>query len=365
MKRKLLHALLLLPVVLLLSSGFQASAQKVRQSYVIGFYNLENLFDTVHDEGKNDYQFLPEGSNNWTEAKYQKKLSNMARVIKAMEKENRRYHAILGISEIENRRVIDDLVSDPQILDANFQIVHYDGPDRRGVDCALLYRPDVFEYIESVSIPYTFEGTSVAITLSPEEQENFRTRDVLMVRGNIAGEMFAFYVTHLPSRIGGKGADLRSRGAEIIYQHAKALEEQYPGIKIVVMGDMNDDPFNESMAEYLHGKKDIEGLGKDDFYNPYWSMLDAGYGTLAYRGVWSIFDQELVNYNLVEAPEGTLRLLPIVKQGKKQFYGRVFQKPFMTTQEGQYKGTPFRTFSGGAFIGGYSDHYPTYIIVGK
>lgn len=360
MKRKIL--LVALAALLFSVTG---SSQKVRQSYVIGFYNLENLFDTVHDEGKNDYQFLPDGKNNWTEPKYRKKLQNMAKVIKAMAAENHRYHAILGISEIENRRVIDDLVSQPELLDANFQIVHYDGPDRRGVDCALLYRPDVFRFLDSASIPFTFEDSAVKFSLTEEEQENFRTRDILMVRGTLDDEMFAFYVTHLPSRLGGKGGDLRARGAEIIYNHAQQMEAQFPGIKIVVMGDMNDDPFNDSMALYLHGQKALEGLSEKDFYNPYWSMLDAGYGSLAYRGVWSIFDQELVNYNLACAPAGTLRILPIVKKGKKSFYGRVFQKAFMTTQEGQYKGTPFRTFSGGEFIGGYSDHYPTYIIVGK
>lgn len=360
MKRKIL-----LVALLALLSSVVAFAQKVSQSYVIGFYNLENLFDTVHDEGKNDYQFLPDGKNNWTEAKYQKKLHNMATVIRAMKEENHHWHTILGVSEIENRHVLEDLVSQPEILAANYQIVHYDGPDRRGVDCALLYRPSEFQLIESLTIPFTFYGVALESPMTPEERQNFRTRDVLMVRGNIAGEMFAIYVAHLPSRLGGKGGDLRARGAEIIYEHAMRLEKRFPGIKIVVMGDMNDDPFNESMANLLHGRKTVAEMTEVDFYNPYWSMLDAGYGSNAYRGVWSIFDQELVNYALVNAPEGTLRVLPIVKKRNKQFYGRVFQKPFMTVQEGQYKGTPFRTFSGGEFVGGYSDHYPTYLIVGK
>ena len=125
-----------LTAVVLLSAVLPASAQK--KSYIIGFYNLENLFDIYDDPAKNDEEYLPDGKNNWTEVKYQKKVSNMAQVIRAMKDDNKVYHAVLGVSEIENRLVLEDLVSDPQIADANYQIVHYDGPDRRGVDVAAL-----------------------------------------------------------------------------------------------------------------------------------------------------------------------------------------------------------------------------------
>ncbi|MBR5175969.1 MAG: endonuclease/exonuclease/phosphatase family protein [Bacteroidales bacterium] len=347
----LLAALLFAPV---------AGAQKVQKTHVIGFYNLENLFDTYHDEGKNDYEYLPDGANQWTDVKYQKKLHNMAEVIRAMKDDNKVYHTILGVSEIENRNVLEDLVSQPEIADANFQIVHYDGPDRRGVDCGLLYRPDQFTLLESRPIPFTFDSQSINFSMTPEEQANFRTRDVLEVRGTIGDEMFAFYVTHLPSRIGGKSGDLRSRGAEIIHENAMALMEKYPGIKIVVMGDMNDNPFDESMVTYLHGKENISEVGKEDFFDPFLSMIKAGYGSLAYQGVWCIFDIIMVNENLVNPQKGTYGIQPLVK---KKFYGRVFQQPFMTQQEGQYKGTPKRTSSNGAFINGYSDHYPTYIVI--
>ena len=354
-------------ITLILAFTFTADAQNGKagngiRHYVIGFYNLENLFDIYDDPAKNDEEYLPNGKNEWTEVKYNKKLHNMATVIKAMHDDNGRWHTILGISEIENRLVIEDLIYQPEIEAANYQIVHYDGPDRRGVDVALLYKPEQFSYITSESIPFNFENTKVEISLTPAEQDYFRTRDILMVRGTIDGEMFAFFVTHTPSRVGGKGGDLRSRCAEIIYNRARELEEEFPGIKIVVMGDMNDDPFNDSMAVWLHGRETIEEMKPEDFFNPYYRMLKDGYGTLCYQGVWSIFDQELVNYNLAKAPQGGLRIIPIVK-GK--YYGRVFKKPFMTTQKGQYKGYPFRTFSNGAFINGYSDHYPTYIIVSK
>lgn len=339
-----------------------SSAQKTKQNYVIGFYNLENLFDIYDDPVKNDQEFLPEGKNKWTQAKYEKKLSNMATVIKTMAENNKRWHTILGVSEIENRLVLEDLVSQPEIAAANYQIVHYDSPDRRGVDVALLYKPDQFTYIDSESIPFDFNSD---IDFSDTDTSYFKTRDILMVRGQIAGEDFAFYVAHLPSRIGGKGGNLRGRGAEIIYNHSRKLEKEFPGIKIVVMGDMNDDPKDESMTHYLHGRETLEEVGQDDFFSPYLSMLKAGYGSLCYQGVWCIYDLELVNYNLAFAPEGGLRIQPVTKNQGKEYYGVIFKRPFMTTQKGTYKGYPFRTFSNGAFVGGYSDHYPTYIVIGK
>lgn len=348
---------ILLILTLLSSSAF---AQKVQRTHVIGFYNLENLFDTYHDDGKNDYEYLPEGANQWTEVKYEKKLYNMASVIRAMKEENKVYHTILGVSEVENRHVLEDLVSRPEIADANFQIVHYDGPDRRGVDCALLYRPDQFKLIESKSIPFTFSGSGIQFDIDSLRQVDFRTRDILMVRGTIGDEMFAFFVAHLPSRIGGKSGDLRSRGAEIIHRHAKLLMKEHPGIKIAVMGDMNDDPVDPSMVKYLQGKETIGELGEDDFFNPFLSMFKAGYGSLAYQGVWSIFDIILVNRNLAEAPDGAYSIRPVTK---KKFYGRIFHAPFMVETEGPYKGQPKRTMSDGAFNNGYSDHYPTFIVI--
>ena len=339
-----------------------ADAQK-HKSYVIGFYNLENLFDTYHDEGKNDYEYLPDGANEWTEEKYAKKLKNMARVIADMKKDNGAWHAVLGVSEVENRHVLEDLVSEPAIAEANYQIVHYDGPDRRGVDCALFYRPEVFKYITSESIPFTFEPSRIDWSAwTDEEKDAFRTRDILMVRGTIDGEMFAFFVCHLPSRLGGKGADLRPRGAEIAYMRAMELQEEFPGIKIVVMGDMNDNPTDVSMTEYLHGKEFRDNLGDEDFFNPFLSMIKAGYSSLYYRGAGNIFDIVMVNKALADAEDDTFEIQPILK---KKFYGRIFSKPYMTNQSGQYKGTPFRTFSNGAFVNGYSDHYPTYIVIKK
>ena len=348
--------------VLLLLSGVLFAQKGGSRNYIVGFYNLENLFDIYNDPAKNDEEFLPDGKNRWTQEKYNKKVHNMAQVIAAMAKDNGRFHTILGVSEIENRLVLEDLVADPQIAAANYQIIHYDGPDRRGVDVALLYNPTQFSYLDSESIPFDFEGSKVDITLNKEEQDYFRTRDILMVHGLIDGEHFAFYVMHLPSRIGGKGFDLRSRGAEICYNHAMEMMKKYPGIKIAAMGDMNDDPFDDSMAVWLHGRENLDEVGEEDFFNPFLSMIKAGYGSLCYQNQWCIYDQILVNSTLAKPPQGGLKITPLVKN---TYYGRIFKKPFMIQQKGQYKDQPFRTFSNGSFIGGYSDHFPTYILISK
>lgn len=352
---------ILLPLLAILLLVPTAGAQKSR-SHVIGFYNLENLFDTYHDEGKNDYEYLPDGGNQWTEAKYQKKLYNMAHVIAAMKEDNKVWHTVLGVSEVENRHVLEDLVAEPEIAEANYQIIHYDGPDRRGVDVALLYKPEYVTVVESESIPFTFDSQNIEFAMTPEEQVEFRTRDILMVHGIIEGEHFAFYVCHLPSRLGGKGQDLRARGGEIIYEHSMQMMQKYPGIKCVVMGDMNDNPVDDSMAVYLHGKETIDEVGPTDYFSPFLSMFKAGYSSLYYRGEGNIYDCILVCDNLVHCPKGSFKIQPIIK---KKYYGRIFAKPFMTNQSGAYVGTPFRTFSGGQFTGGYSDHYPTYIVIKK
>ena len=355
--------LIIIAALLLLCAG--ADAQNAgKKNYVIGFYNLENLFDIYNDPMKNDEEFLPEGKNKWTEAKYQKTLQNMAKVIRSMKEENGVWHALLGVSEIENRLVLEDLVWEEQIREANYQIIHYDGPDRRGVDVALLYNPKVFTFIESESIPFTFEGSSIDFVMTKEQQDYFKTRDILMVHGTIDGEHFAVYVAHLPSRAGGKkgGNQLRDRGGEIMYNHAMQMQAKYPGIKVICMGDMNDNPTDPSMAEYLHGREFKEDVTDADFFSPFTSMLKAGFGSLAYQGVWSIYDLLLVNNALANPADGTFGLRQLHKKG---YYGRVFNPKFLTNQSGQYKGTPFRTFSNGAFIGGYSDHYPTYIVITK
>lgn len=353
------HFLALLSSLLILVS-VNCHALVPARSHVIGFYNVENLFDAKHDEGKNDREFLPGGANDWTEEKYGKKLRNIARVINSMAADNGQYHSILGLAEVENDKVLKDLVSLNELSQAGFSYIHRESPDSRGIDVALLYRKECFKPLETLSIAFDFKGSSIKFDKSSKEQKSFRTRDILMVRGWLQGEMFAFFVAHLPSRLGNKGEDLRCRGAEIILNKSRELERKYPGIKIVVMGDMNDNPTDLSMTKYMNAVENIKDAGKGCFFSPFISMLKDGYGSLEYRGSWNIFDIIMVNGRLCNKSCGLS-----IQKSDDSHYGYVYKKTFMTHQSGQYKGTPFRSFSKNEFTNGYSDHYPTYIIIGK
>ena len=332
-------------------------------AYVVGFYNVENLFDTEHDRGKNDQAFTPQGENAWTPDKYEKKLSNIASVIRAMSEKNGRWHALLGLAEVENDRVLADLVAREEIAEAGYKFVHVEGPDTRGIDCALLYRPDLFKLVETRTLPYDFKTRSgIVFEKTPEEQRAFKTRDVLCVRGELAGEPLAVYVCHWPSRTGGKGSDLRCRAAEIVRDDILALERRFPGINVVVMGDMNDNPEDVCMTDYLRGRETIAEMQEGDLFSPFLRMHKDGFGTEEYHGEWNIFDCIFVGAALTDVDaQGSLHIL----RSDATHYGYVFNPPFLTQQEGRYAGTPFRTFSGGQFINGYSDHYPTYIILSK
>ncbi|MCR4859933.1 MAG: endonuclease/exonuclease/phosphatase family protein [Bacteroidales bacterium] len=338
------------------------TAQIPEDAYVIGFYNVENLFDTEHDPGKSDQSFTPEGEYGWTQEKYARKVANIASVIRSMAEENGRWHALLGLAEVENDRVLEDLVSDSSIAEAGYGFVHFESPDVRGIDCALLYRRDVFRVLESRSLPFDFDSPGgIVFEKTPQEQRSFKTRDVLCVRGTLEGQMFAVYVAHLPSRSGDKGADLRCRGAEIIYDDIQRMERRYPGIKVVVMGDMNDNPEDECLSVWLHGRETIAQMQEGDLFSPFLRMHKDGYGSEEYHGDWNIFDCILVNGALAAPEEGTLGIC----KSDAFHYGYVFDKSFLTQQEGRFAGTPLRTFSGGQFLNGYSDHYPTYIIISK
>ena len=350
----------LLAALVLLAACSQAVPD---DAYVIGFYNVENLFDTEHDPGKNDQAFTPEGENAWTPDKYEKKLANMASVIRAMYEQNGRWHTLLGLAEVENDRVLEDLVARPEIAEAGYKFVHVEGPDVRGIDCALLYRPEEFKVVETHVLPYDFNTTSgIVFEKTPEEQAEFKTRDVLCVRGVLGGEVFAVYVCHWPSRTGGKGSDLRCRAAEIVREDIFTLENRYADINIVVMGDMNDNPEDVCMTDYLRGRETIAEMKDGELFSPFLRMHKDGFGTEEYHGEWNIFDCIFVNGALTDVDaEGSLHIL----KSDDTHYGYVFNPPFLTQQEGRYAGTPFRTFSGGQFINGYSDHYPTYIIISK
>lgn len=345
MNQKLL-ALPLAALMLLLSSVCADAQSKRMRVFGVMFYNLENLFDSVNNNGKYDHEFSPEGKNKWDGKRYKNKIHNMAYAISRLNtKTTPEGPAIIGVSEVENKSVLLDLVADPQIAERGYKVIHHDSPDRRGIDVSLLYNPKYFR-------PLTVTNHVLKIDSMPW----FRTRDQMCVVGLLGGRRVAFIVNHWPSRRGGTEQSfyLRKAAAELTRQISDSLLRIDPNIGIVMMGDLNDSPYDKSMTQVLGARKTAKETQPGEFFNPFWQLLDKGIGSYIYRGKWDLFDQIVVNYNLVNNPATGLRYLN----------ARVCNEEFLKQQDGKYKGYPFRTFSEGAYIGGYSDHFPTEIFLG-
>ena len=270
-----------------------AAAQKKFAVYAAGFYNQENLFDTCHDEGKRDYDFLPNGSYKWNGLKYTHKLHNMARVLADMGTDVLPGVgcAIIGLSEVENTKVLNDLTAQPALATRGYKFCHVEGPDRRGIDCALLYNPALFEVRNVKLVPYV---------QALEKDSAFYTRGFLAVSGTLAGEHVTVVVCHLPSRF--SDSFYREQGAKQVLAVRDSLQREDKDCKVLVMGDMNDDPIDKSMSEALRGKANINEVGEGDMYNPWYNVLaKEGAGTLQYQGSWNLFDQILLSKNLLNA----------------------------------------------------------------
>ena len=324
--------------------GASASAQKKFSVYAVGFYNQENLFDCTHDKGKNDYDFTPEGSYHWNEMKYMHKLHNMATVLSEMGTDVLPDVgcALIGLAEVENDHVMRDLTAQPELAARNYQYVHIEGPDHRGIDCALIYNPKLFAVRNTKLVPYVYD--------LPKDSMR-ATRGFLTVSGTLAGEHVTVVVCHLPSR----GADSYYR--ELGGRQVKALKDSLlrddPKVKVLVMGDMNDDPTNKSIRECLSAKAEISEVGPDDMYNPWYNVLvKEGTGTLQYQGKWNLFDQILMSPGLLN------------KENRKDFSelrfwkSQIFRRDYLFQETGKYKGNTKRTTAGGVWLDGYSDHLP-------
>lgn len=341
--------LLLLTAAIMMSLA--ASAQKKYAVYAVGFYNQENLFDYTHDEGKNDYEFLPTGSYHWDEMKYTHKLRNMARVLAEMgtDKLPQTGCAFIGLSEVENAHVLTDLVNQPPLKARNYQFVHVEGPDRRGIDCALIYNPALFTVRNVKLVPYVPRL---------EKDSTFLTRGFLTVSGTLADEHVTVIVCHWPSRF--SGSYYRELGAEQVKVIKDSLLRDDPACKVFVMGDMNDDPTNKSMHDVLAAKEEVDMVGDGDMYNPWYNLLARkGQGTLTYNGSPNLFDQIVVTPNLLN------------RTGQKDFSTlkywthQIFRRDYLFQTEGKYKGSTKRTTAGGVWLDGYSDHLPVVLYLVK
>ncbi|MEC8683282.1 MAG: endonuclease/exonuclease/phosphatase family protein [Bacteroidota bacterium] len=317
------------------------------QMLTLAFYNLENLFDTENDPITYDDDRTPDGKYRWTQEIYNDKLAKMAEVIAQIGPEEAQGPpAILGVAEIENLKVLQELTGQEVLRSAHYGIVHYDSPDRRGIDVGLLYNTQVFQVISSKVFELELYDTD-------REAKRIYTRDQLLVTGNLAGERMHVIVNHWPSRSGGE-ARTRPRRMAAAALNKKIMDSilsQEPYAKIVSMGDLNDDPKDKSLKKVLKTKARLEAVGLREIYNPMERMAKRGQGTLAYRDSWNLFDQILLSSAWLSKDYETF-----------QFYkAGIFNKRFLQTSEGPYKGYPFRSFANGNYTGGYSDHFPVYI----
>lgn len=336
-------ALILLAMVCSIASTAQNSDRRRGVVAGIAFYNFENLFDTIpnNPEGR-DFEFTPQGPRQWDGRKYWLKVHNLAYAISQFKTRTTPYGpAIIGVSEIENREVMLDVVNQPELRDLNLQVVHHDSPDARGVDVGLIYNPRYFR-VENVT---NHRLTTVS----------FRTRDQMCVVGSLLGQQIAVIVNHWPSRLGGQERSEPNRvaAATLSKQIADSLWTVNPDMGVIIMGDLNDDPMDRSCAEVIGARRDREGVEKHGFYNPFWRLLDRGIGTLAYKSSWNLFDQIMVSGTLIDAPDTRWNF----------FEAKVLNFDFLKDTEGNRQGYPKRTFSAGSFLGGYSDHFPTEIFL--
>ena len=308
--------------------------------YTVAFYNVENLFDIYDNPLTNDEDFLPNSDKKWNRKRYGKKIRKLGYAIsKVGKKHSGKAPSIVGLAEVENKSVLLDLIHSKHLKDKNYNYVHYDSPDERGIDVALLY--DTTKFIELRSKNYK-------IDLKDDFGGVDYTRDILLVSGLFNGEKIYVIVNHWPSRRSGKDETEEKRliTSNKVNQIIKEINEIQENPKIIVMGDFNDDPSSKSLKNLLKN---------NDLFNPMETLLSFTRGSLNHKFNWNLFDQILFSTNFFER-----------KENRHSFsHANIFDDVFLTQFKGKYKGNPFRTYVGRKYKGGFSDHFPVYIHLKK
>ena len=303
----------------------------------VAFYNLENLFDTQNDPHIFDDDFTPAGDLKWDTTRYTKKLNDQAEIIAEIGKaETGDSPVLLGVAEVENKKVLNDLIATEALKNRNYAFVHHNSPDERGIDTALLFKKERFEVLES---------RSYALLLKTAEGLRDFTRDILYVHGKLDGIAMYILVNHWPSRGEGlaesnpKRILAAKRNREIIEE----IQAKEPEARIVIMGDFNDDPQSVAVRDHLVST---------DFYNPMIFLLTRYAGSLTHRGDWYLFDQIILSPNWMKAYDNPLKYVK----------SAIFNPAYLAEAAGRFKGNPLRTYAGNTYLGGPSDHFPVYTI---
>ena len=307
-----------------------------RELFTIAFYNLENLFDTKDDPKTLDDDFTPNGRKKWTRKRYKKKVHKLAKTIAKLGRNTTGVNPVLvGVAEVENKFVIEDLLRAKPLKGIDYDFVHFDSPDERGIDNALLYDKKHFEPLYSEPIELEVNNTN---------GDRDTTRDILYVHGKLNNEEVHLFVNHWPSRRDGEDitAYKRMKAADTVLSYMSGIESEKSSPNYIVMGDFNDGPKADSIL-HLVGEKNL--------YNPMAKLLTPERGSANYRRTWSLFDQILVSHSFFNYEKGTHSFA----------HANIFDEHFLTEWEGKYKGNPFRTYVGKKYIGGYSDHFPVFI----
>ncbi len=304
--------------------------------YTIAFYNLENLFDTVDDPDRMDETFTPVGEARWDEKKLKAKVRKLGSVIASIGQQDNPYKPVLiGVAEVENAVVLEKLINSPQLKELGYSFVHYDSPDERGIDTALIYRSRFFKILSSEAVNMFLK--------TPEGQPDL-TRDILYVIGELAGQRVHVLVNHWPSKRAGE-AETAYKRLEAAKQNRiiiSKIKSEEPDARIIVMGDFNDDPQSDSITHLMD----------TDFYNPMELLLTNDEGSTTYRGKWNLFDQIIFTNNFMKPYQN-----PFVFEKAD-----IFNAASVVIQKGKYKGNPFRTYAGPKYLGGVSDHFPVYAV---
>lgn len=336
---------------LILPAGLFSQEKSEYQIITVAFYNLENLFDTINDPLTFDDDRTPEGKEHWTQKIYEDKLKNMAYAISQIGAEQARNSPVLlGVAEVENLQVLEDLVKEPILADKNYGIVHFDSPDRRGIDVALLFQKRHFQ-------PKNSEVHELVLFDSKNPDQRVYTRDQLVVSGLLEGENVSIIVNHWPSRSGGTSVSSykREMAAALNRKIIDSLQKIDPYAKIISMGDFNDDPQDKSIKTILGAKAEREKVKLKQLFNPMAALAKNGIGSLGYRDGWNLFDQIILSQPFLEKDYSSFRF----------YKAHIFNANFLSTPSGQFKGYPFRSFGFGGYTGGYSDHFPVYIYLVK
>lgn len=328
-----LNKLILTFIVFLFA--FTANAQV----YPVVFYNLENLFDPADDPLTDDAEFTPNGSYRYTDKIYSQKLRNMAYALqRAGTDKSANGASLIGIAEVENNKVLNDLVNTTELKARNYKYVWYNSTDPRGIDVALLYNPAVFKVLASKQLPVR-KGA----------------REPLYVKGILAGDTVHVLVNHWPSRR--EGADeTEHKRREMAAANRKMIDEirrANRNARILMMGDLNDNPTDASLTQELGSIADANAVGNNTMYNPFTSIYASGRGTAVFQRRWDLFDQVILSAGFVKS------------KGIQYAGAEIYDRPFLRQEGGKFRNYPFRSFRGTYWNNGYSDHFPVVVYLKK